>query len=159
MKFSRTVFPGAVLAAAVALNVGTAAAAGNGTTALATGSGHFDILGELRTFSFTARTDASGASYGQAELNNREQNNRSHIIIDCLNVAGNVATMSGAISDSRNPAFIGATVIFRVVDKGQGAKATAPDQVSLAFLNSGFVCTDNVGIPLNDVQQGNIQVH
>src|SRR5690348_9457404 len=59
-----------LLAVGAGMSTG-AAAAGNGVVASATGSGQTTSGTQLRTFSFTARTDSSNNSSGQAELFNR----------------------------------------------------------------------------------------
>jgi hypothetical protein len=115
-----------MLVAYPVLNVGSEAAyaQGKGVVASATGSGHITIGGELRTFTFNAKRDSSNVSSGQAELFNRSSGIRVHVEINCLNVAGNVATMSGTVSDSSSttpPFTAGNPVWFQVVDNGQGA--------------------------------------
>jgi len=137
---------------------GPVSAAGNGITASASGSGHFIYIQELRTFAFAAHTDAAGVSSGQAQINNRDQGRFSHIVVDCLYVAGNEARMSGIISTSSDPGLIGAPVLFRVIDNGEGRKATGPDQISLAYFLAN-TCDDlTVDLPVNDVLRGNVQV-
>jgi hypothetical protein len=129
----------------------------------ATGAGHFQTGSppELRTFSFTARTDSSNNTIGQAQLDNRAQNAVDHLTINCLNVVGNVATMSGVVEKSTvngQPGFPkGTSILFRVVDNGEGANAPA-DEMSLVYLNSGISCNAHVILPLNPIDGGNVQV-
>jgi hypothetical protein len=153
------------------------ATAGGGLAALANGAGHFTPPGgELRTFSFTAKQDSSGASSGQAQLNARTSGVALHLTIDCLNVVGNIASMSGVISNVNAVAAgigfaPGQQIWFPVIDN----KGTdSPDQITLVFINvpagsPGFpVCTDSdaivdadLGAPpaLNAIQGGNVTVH
>lgn len=140
------------------LFTGSASAAGQGIAASASGSGHYLFIEELRTFAFTAHTDAAGVSSGQAQINNRDQGRFGHIVIDCLYVNGNEATMSGIVSTSSDPGIIGAPVFFRVIDNGEGRKAPAPDQVSAVHFLANTCDDPNVGLPLNDVLKGNVQV-
>jgi len=136
-------------------------AAGPGIVASATGSGHFFIGEDLRTFAFTARTSAGGETKGEATVNNRSQGIVSHLKIDCLDVSGNIATMAGYISASSNPDIVGQYAIFRVVDNGEGGKAASPDLLSLVFfrVSPPYDCTLDYVIALNPVARGNIQVH
>lgn len=157
MRHARAMLVAAILGAGIGLAGGAAIAAGKGPVQMATGSGHFDILGELRTFAFTARRDATGVTTGQAQINNRNQDIFSHIVIDCLHVDGNEATMSGYVASSSDPNVVGLPGIWRVIDNGEGSNA-APDQVSLFFF-SNIQCTADVGIPMNDVRSGNVKVH
>src|SRR5713226_3559989 len=153
----RTLFLGfavtAILIAAISLNVGMTNAQGTGITALATGSGQITRGGELRTFSFTAQRDSSNNSSGQAELFSRASGVRVHMQLDCLNVAGNVATMSGKVTqaDAVASGFIGDPIWFRVVDNGEGAGAP-PDlisRVAIFVMGPGVPCTDATVIPAN----------
>ena len=66
-------------------------AAGGNSGPSATGAGHFEIDGELRTFSFTANTHRDGTVKGQAQLYNRALGTRTHLEIDCLRVVGTTA--------------------------------------------------------------------
>ena len=164
MKFSKTLLLGAALAAALALSAGTAGAGGKQITALATGSGQISN-GAWRTFSFTAHTDGSGTSSGQGQLDSRVSDTRLHLDVSCLSVQGNVAFVSGLISDSNDPDFVGNSFIFAVMDNGEGATATGPDEISYVFSNADpLYWADCTGIPIDDVpfvpiEAGNIQVH
>lgn len=150
-----------LLAVGTGMGAGTAIA-GNGVVASATGSGQITIGTELRTFSFTARTDSSNNSSGQAELFNRNSGTRLHMAVDCLNVAGNVATMSGTITqDNVAGAFVGDPIWFQVVDNGEGAGAP-PDLISLVYIffgPPGVPCTSPLVPASIPIRSGNIQVH
>ena len=71
----------AVVAAALA---GVATSAGNGIVASATGAGQSTFGGEQRTFTLTARKYADNTVKGELQLNNRAQDRRFHMTLDCL---------------------------------------------------------------------------
>ena len=132
--------------------------------ASATGSGQIHVSGELRTFTFTAHTDSSGVTSGETEAFNRSGGTRWHGTIDCLVIVGNVATMSGVVTDisPETPPFlvVGSHILFQVIDNGEGSKA-APDLISLTFFyGTGFNpgCTFGVFATI-PVEHGNVQVH
>lgn len=131
-----------------------------GNTASATGSGHFHIGDELRTFSFSAVKNAVGNARGEGELHNRAQDLALHLKINCLSIVGNTATVTGKISDSNNPALIGLDFYFKAADNGEGANAP-PDEISLVFFffGPGPTCSTNLAVPLIAIEGGNIQVH
>lgn len=145
-------------------------AVAEGVARSATGSGHYEFTGDagvagLRTFAFEAAAASDGTVTGQAEINNRALGQRLHIRIDCLNIIGNIAVMSGALTEAAGAGIaVGDAAIFAVEDNGEGSGAQA-DRVTKSFENSGLVCTDitpaNVGLYmnlLNNVQGGNIQI-
>jgi len=136
----------------------------------ATGSGHFHYTDDTgvtgwRTFAFEANRRPDGVVAGTAEVKNRATGQALHIRIDCLNVIGNIAVMSGTATSATGPGNTdGDAEIFGVEDNGQGASAK-PDRVTRVYGNSGFVCTDvtpaNVGLYtdlLHDVEAGNVQI-
>ena len=160
----------------VALAVGTltlplaAVAGGPSIVASATGSGHFQYPSPtggtaLRTFSFEAHAYSDGTVSGNAQVKNRATDQTLNIHIDCLNVLGNIAVVSGIAWSATGPGNTnGDDAIFAVEDNGQGA-AAAPDKVTYAYTGTGLVCT-GVHSPADldpslfyDVEGGNIQVH
>jgi hypothetical protein len=159
----------------VALAVGTltlplAAVAGSpSVVASATGSGHFHYTDSgvtaLRTFSFEAREFSDGTATGNAQVTNRVTGQTLNIHIDCLNVLGNVAVVSGIAWSATGPGNTdGDPQIFAVEDNGQGANSV-PDRVTRSYGDTGLVCTDfqtaaDVDPSLYyDVEGGNVQVH
>jgi hypothetical protein len=86
----------AIAALLVTVDPGVAVAQ---VVASATGSGQIHVSGSLRTFTFNASTDSSGVTTGQTQADNRSAGIRWHGTLDCLNVVGNVATMSGVVTD------------------------------------------------------------
>ena len=134
--------------------------------ASATGSGHFRVSGDLRTFTFNANTDSSGVTTGQTQGNNRNAGVKWHGRLTCLKVVGNVATMSGVVTDITpglgDPFLVGNFIQFQVIDMGEGNNAP-PDLISLTlFFPQGTTdpgCTVpqiTATIPILD---GNVQVH
>jgi hypothetical protein len=132
--------------------------------ASATGSGHFAVSDDLRTFTFNANKN-NGVTQGQTEGNNRNANIKWHGTITCLDVVGNVATMSGVVTDITpglgDPFLVGNFIQFQVTDMGEGNNAP-PDLVSLTlFFPVGTPdpgCTVpqiNATVPILD---GNVQV-
>ena len=155
----------AVLVVALAPVVSTVQAQGAGIVASANGAGQITSGGEWRTFSFTAQMDSSHNSSGQAELFSRAANLRVHMDIDCLQVVGNTATMSGAVtlvSPNVSGIDVGDPIWFRVVDNGSGANSS-PDLISRVgfFSGPGIPCTEvTPGLPANiPIEAGNVTVH
>lgn len=157
----------AVLVVALAPVVSTVQAQGNGIVASANGAGQFTSGGEWRTFSFTARTDSSNNSSGQAQLDSRAANLRVHMEIDCLDVVGNTATMSGTVTlvnqDNLGGVTLGDAIWFRVVDNGSGANSPTDLISRVAFFAGpvGTACTDSSTVtPANiPIEAGNVTVH
>jgi hypothetical protein len=163
----------AVILMSIAAGFAPAAGAGaEGPTIVqsATGSGHFQFTSDtgvtdLRTFSFEVRKLSDGTASGNAQVNNRATGQTLNIHIDCLNVLGNIAVVSGIAWSATGPGNTnGDGAIFVVEDNGQGANA-APDRVTYAYTGSGLVCTD-VNSPddidnslFYDVDGGNVQIH
>lgn len=133
--------------------------AGGNSGPSANGAGHFDILGDLRTFSFHANEAKDGSVSGQAQIHNRNQDVASHIVVNCLRVVGNTAYVSGVISKSSNTLLEGTGAVWSVRDNGEGANAP-PDRISLAFVgytNVTNLCQLASPTPLHAID-GNIQV-
>lgn len=158
-----------VLMSVIVVAAGSAAAS-NAPRQSATGSGHYEFTSPadvtaLRTFSFEARESSDGDVSGEAEVDNRALGQRLHIRIDCLNVIGNIAVMSGTLVEAAGAGIsVGDAAIFAAQDNGEGT--AAPDRVTKTFENSGLVCTDitpaNVGFYtdlLTDIDGGNVQIH
>lgn len=155
----------------------------------ATGSFAFASGGYPLNIDFNARTKPNGNTEGQIVLTGSasvpDQNVDGEgpgndtiatvaitVAVDCLKVAGNAAAMSGEVTDSNIPAYVGHRAILTVVDNGEGAKAPARDQfmwglygtetltwvatdaelefdpgVGLTWLATDYEREDDVGIP------------
>jgi hypothetical protein len=132
-------------------------AQGDGILHSATGSGHMQLGGELRTFSFNAIEREDGSVSGHALLQARVIDTTGHVDVDCLNVVGNVALISGTARD-------GTTRAFGVEDNGEGGNAS-PDRITLVFSGPFFtpgvcmVLTPADAAPfLMPIEDGNVQV-
>lgn len=128
----------------------------------ATGAGMLDQGGELRTFSFTARVMPDGSVKGMGNIHNRSQDNHVKFDIDCLDVAGNVATMSGRVTLTTVPEWADADVWFRAIDHGEG-KGDPTDEMTLVgiFVAGGPPCgVDDAFVlgTLFELEGGNVQV-
>ena len=125
----------------------------------ATGSGHFIIGGSQRTFAFNGRVHANGTVRGQAQVVRHDLGTAHHMEINCVNVAGNTATMSGVVTSTNAVGFNpGDSIWFEVVDNGGGGNSD-PDQITFVLLFSSDTCVDTGLLALNDIIGGNVQVH
>lgn len=140
-------------------NYSVSAEAGNSGSS-ANGHGNYTGAdGELRTFSFHARTK-DGVTKGSFLVNNRSNGHFLKGNIDCLNIVGNTATMSGTITSSsvEDLVPVGTKTRFGVVDNGEGSEAP-PDRMS-RFSNFSQVSCDESPITSHSltVEGGNIQI-
>ena len=155
---------GAVAVVAAVLGIMGASAArthGAGIAASATAGYQVTFNGEERTVEFTAQRDTANNSRGEGHLFNHVSGTKLHFTIDCLNVVGSQATISGAISQSDTASFPAGTPIWlTVVDNGEGKKSP-PDLVSplFAIFGSGVPCTTNIAAANIAIEGGNVQVH
>ena len=155
----------AIAITAVLLTLGSGIAIAQ-VVASATGSGQFHVSGDLRTFTFNANTNSLGNTSGQTQGNNRNAGVKWHGTLTCLNVVGNVATMSGVVTDITpglgDPFLVGNFILFQVIDNGEGTNAP-PDLISLTFFfpagsqNPG--CTGFGIFATTPIEHGNVQVH
>ena len=153
----RAMFFAAVAAIAAATILSAASA---GALDSATGSGHSLSAGELRSFSFSANRLPDGTVQGEAQVNARSLDAFAHIAIDCLQITGNVAHMSGTIVHTSDPAVFlpNEYVHFAVQDNGEGA-AAPPDLISGIPAGQPFRCDASAPPALTrTVVRGNVQV-
>ena len=139
-----------------------AAAAAAATLASASGSGHIVFGSSSEHTSFNAQRHSDGSATGQAEVVDHTASGtvRFHLDVDCLNVVGNTATISGIVTSSSDPTIVGFEGIFQVVDNGEGANSP-PDLMSLVnvfAVGTGVDCSVPSEFDLAPVQGGNIQV-
>lgn len=126
---------------------------GQGTVILA------DVSGGTfnRRFAFHANTMPDGSVSGKAVVTYIGGEGKIMYDIDCLTVDGNTAKLSGVVTSSTtNTANVGQGIRFMVKDNGEGKNAD-PDQISFIYISS-LTCNDAGGLPLNDIDGGNIQV-
>jgi len=105
---------------------------------------------------------ADGSASGEAQIENRSSGFLGHAEIDCLNVLGNVAVMSGVYTFASNPDLVGSDVLFAVRDNGEGPSAP-PDEITLAFSGLGIPCTyitdpAQLALFFAPIESGQIQV-
>ena len=145
------------VAAALALAGGAAAAA---TLASASGSGHILFGSNNEFITFSAIRQADGTVTATATVHDVSAGVTAKIDVNCLNVVGNTATISGVVTSSNEPTLVGFEGIFQVVDNGEGAGAP-PDFMSLAnfyAVGTGVDCTVPAEYDLVPLQSGNVQV-
>src|SRR5262249_31649493 len=154
---------GTAVAMAIVLILGASAARthGAGVAASATAGYQVTFGGEERTVEFTAQRDTANNSRGEGHLFNHVSGTKLHFTIDCLNVVGSQATISGAISQSDSAAFpVGTPIWLTVVDNGEGKKSPADLASPLfAIFGPGIPCTTSVAAASIAIEGGNIQVH
>lgn len=131
-----------LIALVMATGIGTPAASADLAAQSASGFGQVHLGLPFRNFAFSARKSSDGTVSGQAQLERNDTGLILHIGIDCLNVLGNVAVMSGVVTSSNSPLLpVGADELFAVQDNGEGPNAPA-DELTLTFSGLGIVCTD-----------------
>lgn len=138
----------------------TLSAASAGVSNSAAGSGHSLSAGELRSFSFSANRLADGTVRGEAQINARSLDAFAHIAIDCLQITGKVAHMSGTVVHTSDPTVFlpDEYVHFAVQDNGEGA-GTTPDMISGIPAGQPFRCDASAPPALTrTVVRGNVQV-
>jgi hypothetical protein len=154
--FARALSASAAIITAASL----ATASASTTEPSATGSGHFTLAGELRTFTFNAVTHTDATVTGEAQLDARATRFSEHLRIDCLQVIGNTAYMSGTITRSSMEDFVGGTGVFSVQDNGEGTDNK--DQISLLHSLTEPApgqCEREHLLPDHQIEEGNVQVH
>ena len=124
-------------------------AQGNGVVHSATGGGSIGIGDALRTFGFNAVQRSDGTATGQMQIQARQFGNTIHIEVNCLNVVGNVALISGTITQHTDPAEVGTTAGLAVEDNGDGpnAPATAPRSSSASHRGRPPACSSGLRTP------------
>jgi hypothetical protein len=171
MKTSATITFRAALAAAALTIMGAPSLALAGQPDSATGAGFF--ADSSRVFAFSSVRHLDGSVTGQGVLI-RPGEVYFHFAINCLAIApdGKTATLEGVITanhwDGSDADYSGNSCWFRVMDNGEGKKASGPDQMTFFYFNEFAVCTedcvpatctDDPGpVSLYPINSGNIQV-
>jgi len=115
----------------------------------ASGSFRFPVAGLSQAVDFDVRTDKGGDTSGRltfsgaAEIPDQDVDGEAGAPsggtvtdvyytarFDCLDVSGNRAVMSGFVTGSTLPAYIGQRVLLVVEDNGEGVNAPAPDRLT-----------------------------
>jgi hypothetical protein len=137
------------------------AAASSQATVLhsARGSGHIQFATNREFITFSAVQHSDGIVTGTATVHDVSAGVTAQIDVDCLNVLGNTATISGIVTRSTEPTLEGFEGIFQVVDGGEGKDTV--DFMSLTnffAVGTGTDCRVPGEFDLVPVQQGNVQV-
>jgi hypothetical protein len=147
------------LAAVVAALLAAGASAAVTVLHSASGSGHVLFGNTQESISFNAVQHEDGTATGHAQINDVTAGVRFQVDVDCLNVIGNTATISGIITRSSDATIEGWEAIFQVVDNGEGSDP--PDLMSIANIHergTGVDCSVVAEYDLTPLQGGNVQV-
>jgi len=87
----------------------------------------------------------------------------THVAVNCLNVIGNQAWVSGVVTQANDPAAVGLIATTTVIDNGRSAN-DAPDEISVTFIDSfglGIDCltAPNFAFPVFAPIEGQVVVH
>jgi hypothetical protein len=153
----KRVFVPAIVVAAAVLLVPAAFA----VLASASGAGHIRFGSSHEHIAFSAVKADDGTVSGEARVADMTASGQvtMQIEINCLNVIGNVAIVSGIVTRSNREELVGLEGVFEVVDNGQGNDP--PDLMSLVNLHEvgvGTDCTVPAEFDLAPLEGGNIQV-
>ena len=151
------------LAAALVIGAFCASPANAAAVHYAYGSGEIAIPHEVVSFAAVQRGD--GTATGFAVVRDISAGVNAFIRVDCLNVIGNLAVISGKVTSSSKPAQVpvGSEAVFQVIDN-DAANGEENDQ-SADFMSPVNFYDVGVGpdcsVPLEDVepiQKGDIEV-
>ena len=125
--------------------------------ASARGEGEFSLFNGFQTlhfhFAFDVQANKHGNARGQAQFNNLTNDTEVTAKIDCLNVIGSEALMTGTVLHSNDPDFPKRTkVIFGATD-AQLAPLFSSDTITPLFINPFTDCHDAAS-PLTILQVG-----
>jgi opacity protein-like surface antigen len=137
-----------------------AQAASAATVASARGAGQIHFGNSHEFVSFDASLQDDGTATGSAVFHSVSAGVRGHIDVNCLNVIGNFAIVSGVITSSNDPGIVGDEAAFAVQDNGEGHGAP-PDLMSLVNIYEvgvGPDCHVLAEYDLVPLDSGNIQV-
>ena len=110
------------LAAIAAIALASAATAAAAVGASASGSGTVFFGNTVEHIAFSAQQVSGFAATGEATIHDVTAGVRVHVDVDCLNVIGNYAIVSGVVTQTSDPTAVpeGTQAIFAVVDNGNG---------------------------------------
>ena len=128
-----------VLAVALVVAGGASAAVG----ASASGSGTARFGNTIEHISFSAQQVAGTAAVGEAVINDASAGVRVNVDVNCLNVIGNYAIVSGIVQTSSDEALVpvGSQAIFAVVDSGQGQGRDFMSIANFYAVGTGVDCS------------------
>ena len=123
----------------------------------ASGSGGFSFFNGLRTenfsYSFDARSNKNGHATGRAEFDNLTEQTQVVVRVNCLNVNGGTAVISGVVLHSNDPDLPKSTnVSFGATDFELFPFFGGDTITPLFALPTGFDCSD--GPPLTILPAG-----
>jgi hypothetical protein len=160
MRRERVMRTMTAIGVAVGLALILAGPSGAGVGEMAGGSGHFTEPAGRRTFAFTAREMPDGSARGNAQVRGPfgDGNIVLHVRIDCLEVSGTTALVTGTVHVRKLPPGApfdpdGIYAIFAVRDNGEGG---IPDEVTTLAPATG-PCSGDPG-SFHPIEEGNIQV-
>jgi hypothetical protein len=129
----------AVAVIALASAAGAAAAVG----ASASGSGTVLFGNTIEHIAFSAQQIAGTEATGEATIIDVSAGVRVSVDVNCLNVIGNYAIVSGIVTESSDPTLVavGWQAIFAVVDAGEGKSRDFASIANFYALGTGVDCT------------------
>jgi hypothetical protein len=151
---SPTNMPTALKVPTLSLAVGN----GNGVQhRVSVGSHDFSDPGQDANFSLIAIQKADGSVSGQWSDQFGHGNGGIHVEINCLEVVGNQAWISGVITKAFDETLVGVRTGTRVADNGTSAN-DPPDQISFSIIGALFDCHARRNYPLFDLSGGEVKV-
>ena len=129
--------------ALAALALATAAPAAAAAGASASGSGTVLFGNTIEHIAFTAQQLTGTAATGEATIIDASAGVRVHVDVNCLNVIGNYAIVSGIVTQSSDPTAVavGSQAIFAVVDSGQGGGRDFASIANFYAVGTGVDCS------------------
>ena len=111
--------------------------------ASASGSGTALFGNTIEHIAFSAQQVAGTAAVGEATINDVSAGVRVNVDVNCLNVIGNYAIVSGTVRTSSNEALVpvGSEAIFAVVDTGQGSARDFMSIANFYAVGTGVDCS------------------
>ena len=129
-----------VLVASALAFAGTAAAA---VGASASGSGTVLFGNTIEHIAFSAQQVTGTTATGEATINDVSAGVRVKVDVNCLNVIGNYAIVSGIVTQSSDEALVpvGTQAIFAVVDNGEGSSRDFASIANFYAVGTGVDCS------------------
>ena len=130
-----------VVVVAVALLAAGGASAAVGASASGSGTALFGNT--IEHIAFSAQQVAGTAATGEAKINDASAGVRVDVDVNCLNVIGNYAIVSGVVRTSSDEALVpvGSEAIFAVVDNGQGHTRDSMSIANFYAVGTGVDCS------------------
>jgi hypothetical protein len=130
-----------VCVVAVALVAAGSASAAVGASASGSGTARFGST--IEHIAFSAQQVAGTAATGEARINDASAGVRVTVDVNCLNVIGNYAIVSGTVQTSSDEALVpvGSEAIFAVVDNGQGQTRDLMSIANFYAVGTGVDCS------------------